>query len=238
MTTLAEALDARREEFESHFALAKALEDRMMLEDQSDIGQLSLSTRHINTIKSGLVIHLYNIEEALMTQGLQFLGNALGAAEPRNWTSHSLREWLREAVVSRISEGAEDGRLETVFQSSTQLLTVSTFGPLRLKKPSGSWDDKAIATFMQRVNMRFYMPGEMWTRIAPSPAFGDKTPLQFLALRRNAIAHGRRSFEEGASDFQLSDIRSLADTVLDYMGYVVQAFQDHVDNNAHLQPAA
>jgi len=238
MTTLAEALETRREEFESHFALAKALEDRMMLEAESALGSVSLSTRHINTLKSGLVVHLYNIEEAIMTQSLHFLGNALGAAEPRNWTSHSLREWLRESVVSRIAEGGEDGRLETVFQSSTQLLTITSLGPLKLKKPSGSWDDKAVATFMRRVSMKFEMPPDMWRRIAASPSYRDETPLQFLADRRNAIAHGRRSFEEGANDLQLSDIRALADIVLDYMAYVVQAFQYHVDTKAHLVPAA
>ena len=88
------------------------------------------------------------------------------------------------------------------------------------------------------MNVQFTMPGEMWQRISASPTYGDKTPLQFLALRRNAIAHGRRSFEEGANDLQLGDIRELADVVLDYMGYAADAFQAHVDSSAHLTPAA
>ena len=91
---------------------------------------------------------------------------------------------------------------------------------------------------MRRVSMKFDMPPELWLRIKAAPQYGDKTPLQFLAERRNAIAHGRRSFEEGANDLQLSDIRNLADTVLDYMHHVVEAFQDHVDSSAHLVPAA
>lgn len=238
MTTLRTALETRREEFDGHFALAKALEDRMMLEADSSLGDVSLSSRHINTIKSGLVIHLYNIEEAIMTQALHFLGEALGAAEPRRWTSHSLREWLRESIVSRIAEGSEDGRLETVFKTSNQLLAIEAPGPQKLKKPSGSWDDKAIAMFMKRMSMAFHMPPEMWLKIKADPKYGDKTPMQFLALRRNQIAHGRRSFEGGANDLQLSDIRSLADIVLDYMGYVAESFQDHVENSSHLVPAA
>ena len=210
----------------------------MVLEAGADLGGLILSARHINTIKSGLLIHLYNIEEALLTQGLHFLGGAIGAAEPRQWTGDSLREWLREAVVSKLGEGGEEGRLKTVFQTSTLLLTVPTMGPQNLKKPSGTWDDKAIALFMKRVNMKCDMPPEMWVRIKAAPKYGDMSPLQFLAERRNAIAHGRRSFEEGANDLQLSDIRTLADTVLDYLKYVAEAFQGHVDTNAHLIPAA
>lgn len=238
MTTLTTSLMIRREEFDSHFALAKALEDRMMLETDPSLGTVNLSARHINTIKSGLVIHLYNIEEALMTEALQLLGSALGATEPRQWTEHSLREWLRESVVSKISEGGEDGRLETVVTSSTQLLTIAALGPQKLKKPSGSWDDKAIATFIKRVGMSFAMPSEMWQRIKAQPHYGDETPLQFLASRRNAIAHGRRSFEEGANDIQLGEIKILATIVFDYLDYVAQAFHKHIDTKSHLVAAA
>lgn len=238
MTILRTALETRREEFDAHFALAKALEDRMMLEADSSLGDVHLSVRHINTIKSGLVVHLYNIEEAIMSQALQYLGNALGAVDPRQWTEHSLREWLRESIVSRIGEGNEDGRLATVYQTSTLLLTKPILGPQKLKKPSGTWDDKIIATFIKRVSMAFDMPPDMWKRIEATPMYGDRTPLQLLAALRNAIAHGRRSFEEGASDLKLSDIRELANVTLDYLGYVADAFQGHIESNAHLVPAA
>lgn len=238
MTTLATSLEARREEFEAHFALAKALEDRMMLDDVSSLGTVSLSARHINTIKSGLVIHLYNIEEAILTQALRFLGEAIGASEPRHWTQHSLKEWLRETVVGRMADSGEDGRLDTIFTSSAKLLGTASLGPQLLKKPSGTWDDKAIALFMRRANIRIDMPGDMWTRISPKPAYGEMTPLQFLAERRNAIAHGRRTFEQGANDLQLTDIKILSETVLDYLSYVTEAFQNHVTTRAHLVSAA
>ncbi len=236
MTTLGANLETRREEFETHFALAKALEDRMMLD--ASLGSVNLSVRHINTIKSGLIVHLYNIEEAIMSQALQYLGIALGAVDPRRWTKHSLQEWLRESIVSRTSEGNEDGRLATVYQTSSLLLTQSILGPQKLKKPSGTWDDKVIAKFIGRMNVTFSMPPEMWSRIAASPEYGDKTPLQFLADRRNAIAHGKRSFEDGASDLGLSEIRKLADVTLDYMSHTADAFQAHIENGAHLVPAA
>ena len=238
MTTLISSLDARREEFEAHFDLAKALEDRMILEEESSIGSVSLSARHINTIKSGLVIHLYNIEEAILTESLRFLGRALGASEPKHWTEHSLKEWLREAVVGRIAESGEDGRLETIFSSSSKLMSSTSLGPQLFKKPSGTWDDKAVALFMKRVKMRIDMPAEMWARIKPIPAYHDRTPLQYLAELRNAIAHGRRTFEEGANDLQLSDIKTLADTTLDYLFYVAEAFEKHVSDRAYLVPAA
>jgi len=238
MTTLRAALESRREEFDAHFALAQALEDRMILEAESALGSLSLSARHINTLKSGLIVHLYNIEEAIMSNAMKSLGIALGASDPRRWTEASLKEWLRERIASRMAETNEDGRLATAYESSTILLGKSTLGPQNLKKPSGTWDDKVIATFTKRMNVLFNMPPEMWQRILPRPKYGDKTPLQFLAERRNAIAHGRRSFEDGASDLQLSDIRVLADVTLDYMGYAADAVHEHISNDMYLLPAA
>jgi hypothetical protein len=234
MTKLQTDLETRRDEFETHFALARALEDRMMLD--SSLGSVSLSARHINAIKSGLLVHLYNVEEAIMTQIMEFLGVALGESDPRRWTEQSLREWLRASIVSRTLEGNEDGRLDTVYNSSNRLLTQSILGPQELRKPSGTWDDKAIRTFALRMNVSFNLPEEMRRRIAASGEYGDKTPLQFLADRRNAIAHGRRSFEDGASDLSLNRIRELACTTLDYMEFVVDAFHVHVENNAHLVP--
>jgi len=210
----------------------------MIFEIDAPLGNVSLSVRHINTIKSGLIVHLYNIEEAIMSEALRFLGRALGSTDPREWTEHSLREWLRESIVSRVSEGNEDGKLATVYRTSSLLLTNTMLGPQNLKKPSGTWDDKLIATFMMRANIATNMPPEMWRRIAASPKFGDKSPLQFLADRRNAIAHGRKSFEEGASDLQLRDIRLLADTTLDYMGYTAESFELHIGNKAHLVAVA
>ncbi|MES2042779.1 MAG: MAE_28990/MAE_18760 family HEPN-like nuclease [Pseudomonadota bacterium] len=236
MTTLRDDLDTRKEEFDTHFALAEALEDRMMID--ASIGTVSLSARHINTIKSGLIVHLYNIEEAIMSQALHFLGGALGSVDPRKWTEHSLREWLRESIVARTSEGSEDGRLSTVYQTSNLLLTQPILGQQKLKKPSGTWDDKVIAKFVERMNVTFNMPPDMWRDIAARPEYGEKTPLQFLADRRNAIAHGRRSFEDGASDLGLNDIRKLADITLGYMKYAADAFQAHIDNDAYLVPAA
>ena len=67
MTALRTDLENLCEEFEAHFSLAQALENRMMLELDSSLGDLSLSAWHINAIKSGLIVHLYNIEEAMMS---------------------------------------------------------------------------------------------------------------------------------------------------------------------------
>ena len=82
--------------------------------------------------------------------------------------------------------------------------------------------------------MEFILPEEMWRRIAQKPALGDTSPLEFLAERRNAIAHGRRSFEEGAKDLTLNDIGELANVTLDYLELAADAFQAYIDQKRYL----
>jgi hypothetical protein len=236
MTLLRSSLDERREEFNTHFAIAVALQDRIFSGDEVSLGETKLSARHLLTIKSGLVVHLYNIVEATMSRAVNLVGSAFGGVPPRQWSEHALREWLREHAVARI-EGSEDTRLRTVHSVSLRLLGDAPLGPQTLKKPPGTWTDKHIATFAERLGIDFTLSEEMWRRIAARPEFRDLTPLEFVADRRNALAHGRRSFEEGAEDLALATIRELADITLDYLDAAAVAFQDYVDHGRYTVPA-
>lgn len=235
MTALRTSLSERKEEFDTHYALAVAL-DAKLFEGEVSIGTTILSTHHLLTLKSGLVVHLYNIVEATMTRIGDVVGNAVGSVHPRRWSDNALREWLREYAVARTS-GAEENRLKTIHDTFRLLLGSDPLGPQKLRKPSGTWDDRLIVTFAKRLGVAFNLPAEMHRRVAPRSEFRDKSPLGFLAERRNAIAHGRRSFEEGANDLTLEAIRELADVSLDYLGLAVDAFQAHIDDNRHLAPA-
>lgn len=233
MTLLRTTLRDRREEFDAHFAVAVALEDRIFAGEDVSIGEIKLSSRHLLTMKSGLIVHLYNIVEATMTRAIESVGDALGTAPPRRWSENSLREWLREHAVARV-DGGEDARLRAVHGVSILLLGETPPGPQRLRKPPGSWTDKHIAMLAERLGVDFTLPPEMWRRIAPRPEFGDRGPLEFVAERRNALAHGRRSFEEGANDLVLSQIKELAETTMDYLDLAGVAFQEYIDRSKYL----
>ncbi len=232
MTILLNSLSERREEFDSHYSLALALQDRLLAGDVS-IGETELSTRHLLTLKSGLLVHIYNIVEATMTSITNLVGDAIGSVSPRNCAENSLKEWLRESVVNR-SDNGEDNRLITIHAATQQLLKNIPLGSQKFKKPSGTWSDKLIHTFAERLGVDFKLPEEMWRRISPRTEFRDESPLQFLAERRNAIAHGRRTFEEGANDLTIEAIREIADVTLDYLELAISAFQNHIANNKHL----
>lgn len=237
MTELLTSLRERREQFDAHFGLAQALEHRIFAGEELSIGETRLSSRHLLTMKSGLIVHLYNIIEATMSRVMDIVGAAFGATPPRTWSENALREWLREHAVAR-ADGGEDTRLKTLHSVSLLLMGENPLGPQQLRKPPGTWTDKHISIFAGRLGADLNLSEDIRRRIAPRTEFRDKSPIAFVADRRNAIAHGQRSFEEGANDLTLAQIRELADVALDYLDITAAAFQNYVDHNRYLANAS
>ncbi|KPW95540.1 MULTISPECIES: MAE_28990/MAE_18760 family HEPN-like nuclease [Pseudomonas syringae group] len=227
MTTLITALNERKEDFFVHLTFAQALDRRLFEGEHVSIGETALTVRHLMTIKSGLIVHLYNIVEALMTRTIEEVGSAVKSIPPAEWSQDTLKEWLRH--YANMGEGDEEARLKKVHKAAQMLLTKEPIESLTFKKPSGTWSDKIILTFSRRLNVTFRLTPEMAQRMAATAKYRDQTPLEFLADRRNAIAHGRRSFENGAGDLTLTEISELADVTLDYMEMAVAAFQEFVN---------
>ncbi len=229
MTTLRSTLSNRKNDFNAHLALAQAMDQRLFEGDPLQIGDITLSVRHLMTIKSGLIIHLYNIVEAVMTCTIKEVGSAVRSIPPEEWANDTLKEWLR-CYASTGTDGNEESRLVIVHKAALKLLAKETIEDLKFKKPSGTWSDKVIYTFSKRLNVQFRLTEDIARKIRPNTRYGDKSPLEFLADRRNAIAHGRRSFEDGAADLALQDIQDLAETTTEYMELAVTAFQSFLDD--------
>lgn len=233
MTALLITLAERKEEFMSHLALAQAMEERLLDGESVSIGETALTVRHLMTIKSSLIVHLYNIVEALMSRTIEEVGVAVKSSAPETWSISTLKEWLRfNASISL--DGNEDSRLEIVHKAARKLLLVEPIDRLLFKKPSGTWSDKVIFQFSQRLNVSLNMPPELIIKIQKNAAYADKTPLEFLAYKRNAIAHGRQTFEMGARNLSLLDIANLADVTIEYMEHVVTSFQVFVNEKRYL----
>ncbi len=230
MIDLRDELRLRREEFDTHYALARAVELLNIEGGDPDL-QFVPSVRDVLTIKSGLIIHLYNIVEATMDNIIKRFGFAVGQVQPSIWTDEILLESLRCSLPLN-GVGDEQSRLGRFHELSKKLLLDEPLGAQNFKKPSGTWSDKVIGQFSRRLRVQINLPEEMWRRIRPNLQYAEKSPMEFLAERRNAIAHGRRLFEQGASDLTLAVIRELADVTMDYMEFVVSAFHDHVEREA------
>lgn len=233
MREVLDYLDERRVEFDRHLFVARLLEARVDEAVDDDSGQVEV--RHVNTLKSGLLIHLYNIVEAAMVRTLEVVGQAVVTERPKLWTERVLKEWVRSVIwdgTNQVGEGAVD-RLVGV---SGVLASGDAPAAFKIKGAPGSWDDEAIKKVAKRLGCRLVLDDAI-KRAAYETAYrDDMTAMGYLASRRNAIAHGAATFEEGARDQTLDEIAILAGRIIPYLKAVIESYQAYLDNKVYLAP--
>jgi len=225
-------LDERREEFASHLAIARMLEARV--DEETSGSDLHVEVRHINTIKSGLLVHLYNIVEAVTTRTLKTVGRTVVTKRPALWTEAVLKEWVRAAVWSgeeRIGDGAFN-RLAGVSRTLVSGLAPEEFA---VKGEPGSWDDEAIKKVARRLGCQLAFTPEISRAAFEKKYLNETTAMQFLANRRNDIAHGSTTFEEGARNMTLDNLEELSGRVLPFLKAITECYQTYLDGEAYLQ---
>jgi hypothetical protein len=74
------------------------------------------------------------------------------------------------------------------------------------------------------------------SRGAYEPTYrNETTALEYLANRRNSIAHGSSTFEEGAYDLTLHEIDELANKILPYLKEVSISYREYLKNKRYLK---
>lgn len=213
-------LDEREEEFERHLTIARMLQDRV--DDVDGDGQVEV--RHVNTIKSGLLIHLYNIVEAITTRTLDTVGRTVVLEVPKRWTEAVLKEWVRAEIWGgdeRIGEAAVR-RLALV---SGTLASGNSPTAFVVKGEPGSWDDEAIKKVADRLGCALVLSPETARAAYERVYRNETTALKYLAGRRNSIAHGGSTFEDGANDITLDELAALAHRVLPFLRAVAESYR-------------
>ncbi|MEM5582568.1 MAE_28990/MAE_18760 family HEPN-like nuclease [Roseibium sp. AS2] len=224
-------LAEREDEFARHLSIARMLEARV--DEIVREGDIHVEIRHVNTLKSGLLIHLYNIVEAITTRTLTSVGETVVTEKPKSWTESVLKEWVRAEVWSG-EERIGDGALRRLTEVSGTLASGNSPTTFRVKGEPGSWDDKAIRKVAERLGCNLQLSVDV-KRAAYETAYRDETTaLEYLARRRNAIAHGASTFEEGAYDLTLDDLNGLAKRVLPYLRAVSESYQTFLENKSYL----
>lgn len=233
MREVHEYLAERRSEFERHLFLARLLEARVDDAVGSDAAKVEI--RHVNTLKSGLIIHLYNIVEAVTTRTMTVVGSTIVTEKPKLWTEVVLKEWVRAAIwdgEDRLGEGAVT-RLAGI---SGVLASGEAPSAFKIKGEPGSWDDDAIKTVAKRLGCQLVLTPAI-KRAAFEKAYrNEMTAMKYLASRRNAIAHGATTFEEGAHDHTLDEIAALAERILPFLQAVTRSYEAFLNSKAYLAP--
>ena len=144
-------------------------------------------------------------------------------------------KWVRSAIwdgTDRLGEGAVI-RLVSV---SSVLASGESPTAFKIKGEPGSWDDEAIKKVAERLGCRLVLSSAI-RRAAYERVYRDEmTAMKYLASRRNAIAHGVTTFEEGAHDHTLDEIARLAGRILPYLKAVTQSYEAFLSAKVYLVP--
>lgn len=233
MIEVIQYIEERSTEFERHLFVAMDLEARV--DDVVVEGVNQIEVRHVNTVKSGLLIHLYNIVEAATVRTLEVVGRTIIEEKPKDWQPSVLREWIRSAIwdgTDRLGEGA----VSRLVGVSTALASGDAPPTFKIKGEPGSWDDEAIKKVAIRLGCQFVLQDDI-RRAAYEKVYRNQTSaMKFLAGRRNAIAHGEATFEEGANGFTIDEISELAQRIIPFLKSVAESYQTYLNSKAYLSP--
>lgn len=233
MKEVLEYLEERASEFNRHLYVARLLEARMD-DDVSENGQ-QIEVRHVNTLKSGLLIHLYNIVEAVTTRTLAIVGQTVVTEKPKLWTESMLKEWIRAAIWD--GEGRlGDGAFTRLASISGVLASGNSPDAFNVKGEPGSWDDASIKKVAARLGCALVLSRAIKRAAFEKAYLNEKTAMNYLASRRNAIAHGETTFEDGARDHTLDEIETLANRILPFLKAVAESYETFLDTKSYLTP--
>ena len=65
-----------------------------------------------------------------------------------------------------------------------------------------------------------------------------KTTIDEIVDKRNAVAHGRETANIIGQKFRSDDLRSKMDTVIDFIAYLIESFENFYDRKDFLKPSA
>tara|TARA_Y100000310_G_scaffold265563_1_gene276665 strand:- start:1687 stop:2400 length:714 start_codon:yes stop_codon:yes gene_type:complete len=224
-------LNERKEEFSRHYSIAKMLEQR--LNDASSDSEMYVEVRHVNTVKSGLLVHLYNIVEAVSTRTLKYVGQHIACEDPKLWNEFVLHEWIRSEFWNK--DQNPDTTLSHLTRISDKLISGNVTGVFNIKSATGSWDDQDIKAIAKRMGCKLVISNSVKRNAYEKKYRDNKNALEYLSLRRNAIAHGSSTFEEGAIDLTLIEVKELSTRVLPFLEEVTKSYEAYLNDKDYLK---
>lgn len=233
MRDVLDYLEERRSEFDRHLFVARLLEAR--IDDAIDGEVAQVEVRHVNTLKSGLLIHLYNIVEAVSTRTMETFGQAVVVDKPKRWTEAILNEWIRAAIWDG-EDRLGDGAFKRLAQVGSVLASGGSPDAFTVKGEPGSWTDSTIKKLAKRLGCPLVLSGAISEAAFERAYLNETTAMKFLANRRNAIAHGESTFEDGARGLTLNDIEVMSGRVIPFLKAVTESYEAFLNSKAYLVP--
>ena len=158
---------------------------------------------------------------------MQVVGKTIAAESPSGWTKAVLAEWVRAEVWNR--------SFDLLVQACSTMASGSRIEAFEVKGASGNWNDDAINEVAKRLGCRLTLSAKVRKATYARDYKDESTALAYLARRRNAIAHGESTFENGSDDLTLDELECLANRVLPFLRAVSESYEVFLENRLYLK---
>lgn len=232
MRVYEDLLSERAREIRAHLDLIAELNDAAVA--RLGIAKLErVETEHVEILKSGFLIHLYNVVEAVMDVILFEVANAAVQHPPERWSSLVRREWARSrAGVER--DVTSDQRLDRTTRILDEAITGALDVDFRIVR-SGNWSNDEIVRISDRLGCTLEIDTDVVVHACDIPFQDNLAPMKFVRHKRNRLAHGNETFSSGSMLLSPMDLERLYEPVVSYMTSVASSYSDYLDKQVFLQ---
>ena len=215
-----------------HMALIAELNDASIA--RCGLGKLKeVEAEHVEILKSGFLVHLYNVVEAVMNLILLEVAQCAARYPPARW-SHLVRtEWVRTRAGVEV-QLESDKRLSRSKEMLDETINDETGVTFRIAA-KGNWSHKEIERVSNRLGCTLNVEQKCNELACDIPFQDDMAPMKYVRHKRNRLSHGDETFGSGANQLSPDDLRRLQRPVLDYMTAVVASYNRFLDDEAFLK---
>jgi hypothetical protein len=226
-----ELLSDRAAEIESHLSLIEEL-TAAAIARQGVASLQRVEMEHVDVLKSGFLVHLYNVVEAVMTKILEEVAADVIRYPPAKWSSSVRTEWVRtRAGVERGIESHQ--RLSRTVELVDEAIAGAVNVVFRVRY-EGNWSDSEITKISERLGCSLQVPPDVARRACQERFQDDMAPMKYIRHKRNSLAHGNETFREGAHQLGSSDLQRLRRAVVEYVGFVSASFTSYLEGKSFL----
>jgi hypothetical protein len=239
MSELRDAFDERLDEVRAYLSFLKSME----VEAQGGAprfqhAQEVITPQQQKLLYASVYLQLYNLVEATVTLCIKAVADA--AVRDAAWKPHDLSEALRKEWVRSTARTHTDlnfpNRLIAAIAVVDHLIDLRPLEPFEIEKGGGgNWDDGSIELMSERLGCKLNLSRTVKTKVK-RPIKDEMGAMKLVKSMRNNLAHGSMSFSASADQVTVSELKVIAQAVIDYLGAVVDRFVAFVDHHEYLIP--
>ena len=227
-----ELLAARGKEIKCHLALISELNSAAIA--RHGVGKLTrVETEHVEILKSGFLVHLYNVVEAVMDQILLEVVRSTKEYPPAGWSDALRTEWIRaKAGVER--DWNSDKRLSRTKSILDKTINGTVGEEFRIAFER-NWSNDEIEKVSRRLDCELKIIPDIRKQACCIPFENDLAPMKYVRHKRNRLSHGNETFGLGAKELSPHDLNRLRIPIMRYMSRVTSSYDDFLDSKAFLR---